>query len=305
MDKSISESVNRRIDDLCRKIIGPVSADSPTYRELRDHLEDKLLAYLGGGEKLSEQDALFLVERHIGEPRAICFALSRTRSIPWEFWRRLAAIVFLTCALQIVFDLWGQVLLRLWIPRHGIELPFPMLYLYFWGPDILSIPLIWLELHRAEKSMSAGRRPWFFRLSPWALAAGTATIFMISVFEPLSGARYVHFPRLLNEELQIIIWTVRVTQFSVALLWIWWFSKAVKRTLASPLSGLIFLIAFALVQPILTSLANQMPFRSVLQFTGMYAKQQVIPPTIAAFGLLLLFQAAERWRPRKADSAAA
>jgi hypothetical protein len=67
MSKNLSPETAGRIRDLCRKISVAHDLDDEIQRELYSHLEDKLLGYLRGEEKITEDDALILVKEHFGE----------------------------------------------------------------------------------------------------------------------------------------------------------------------------------------------------------------------------------------------
>jgi len=64
----ISPQVQERIEALCRQISVAHELDEDIRKELRGHLEDKLLAYLSGEERLTEQDAFILVRERLRNP---------------------------------------------------------------------------------------------------------------------------------------------------------------------------------------------------------------------------------------------
>lgn len=64
----ISPQVQERIDALCRQISVAHELDADIQKELRGHIKDKLLAYLSGEERLTEQDALILVRKQLRDP---------------------------------------------------------------------------------------------------------------------------------------------------------------------------------------------------------------------------------------------
>ena len=66
MDKKLSPETAERIRELCRKISVAHNLDEDIQRELCAHMEDKLLGYLSGAEKLTGEDAFILVREHFG-----------------------------------------------------------------------------------------------------------------------------------------------------------------------------------------------------------------------------------------------
>ena len=70
-----------------RSLAASVTTDEPTRQELVDHLTDKLDAYLTGRQKLSEADAMILVERHFGDAKALRRELGGAAAWPELFIR--------------------------------------------------------------------------------------------------------------------------------------------------------------------------------------------------------------------------
>ena len=71
MIKSISPQIQAEICTLCDQISVDHSLDSEIRDELLGHMEDKLLSYMNGDERLTEQDAFILVREHFGNLAAI------------------------------------------------------------------------------------------------------------------------------------------------------------------------------------------------------------------------------------------
>jgi hypothetical protein len=67
MSDSLSSEASAKLRALCGRITEACELGDDIREELFGHLEDKLLAYLSGEEKLSEQDALILVREHFGD----------------------------------------------------------------------------------------------------------------------------------------------------------------------------------------------------------------------------------------------
>src|SRR5215208_8178646 len=95
-----SPQSGERLKRICREVCVAQQLDDSIERELYAHLEDKLLGYLSGGEKITEDDALLLVEKRFGDPVVVRSLLgevhgaSRATQAGWH--RRLAAIMIAT-----------------------------------------------------------------------------------------------------------------------------------------------------------------------------------------------------------------
>lgn len=66
MSDSLTPETAERLRTLSERITVACELDADIHAELAAHLEDKLLAYLSGAEKLTEADALILVREHFG-----------------------------------------------------------------------------------------------------------------------------------------------------------------------------------------------------------------------------------------------
>lgn len=68
MAEDLSHETAEKIRALCSRISVANSLDQEIQEELYSHLEEKLLAYLSGKEKITEDDAFILVREHFGDP---------------------------------------------------------------------------------------------------------------------------------------------------------------------------------------------------------------------------------------------
>ena len=66
MPDNLTPETAERLHALCERITVACELENDVREELYGHLEDKLLAYLSGAEKLTEDDALILVLEHFG-----------------------------------------------------------------------------------------------------------------------------------------------------------------------------------------------------------------------------------------------
>src|SRR3954469_16078148 len=103
----LSPAAIEQLKDLCARVrvAGPI--DESIERELMGHLQDKALAYLSGQEKITEADALLLVEKHFGDPAIIQSMLrdvhASASASPGAHWaRRLAAILVATSVIDFI-----------------------------------------------------------------------------------------------------------------------------------------------------------------------------------------------------------
>jgi hypothetical protein len=75
MADAFNPAAVEKIHDLCDELAAKHGLDAGTRDELCGHLEDKLLGYLGGNVRVSEDDALILVRAHFGDADRIASQL--------------------------------------------------------------------------------------------------------------------------------------------------------------------------------------------------------------------------------------
>ncbi|CAN5328556.1 hypothetical protein BH09PLA1_BH09PLA1_13390 [soil metagenome] len=106
----LSENLTAKIRELCARICAAeTQGDDAVQRELRAHLEDKAISYQTGEQRLSDEDILLLIERHLGDARELQIMLRRNPATPdsiGAFLRRFAAIVLATTVASIFQQVW-------------------------------------------------------------------------------------------------------------------------------------------------------------------------------------------------------
>ena len=71
MSEQLSYKTHEKINSLCIQISVAHNLDDDIREELRTHMEDKMLGYLKGDEKITEDDAFILVRKHFGKPSQV------------------------------------------------------------------------------------------------------------------------------------------------------------------------------------------------------------------------------------------
>lgn len=94
MPDHLTPETAERIRALCRKISVAHDLDEEIQAELFSHMEDKLLGYLSGEEKVTEEDALILVREHFGDPAVLKGLLRETHAVEFgiSLLRKLGAV---------------------------------------------------------------------------------------------------------------------------------------------------------------------------------------------------------------------
>src|SRR5665647_2208639 len=112
MAEQMSAAAALRVKALCAKVAVAHSLDEQIRRELAGHMEDELLAYLTGRQRLSEDDALILVEKHFGDPAVVRGLFRNVHRVDSDvsMIRRLLGVAAVSGAAAVVTSLtWGAI----------------------------------------------------------------------------------------------------------------------------------------------------------------------------------------------------
>lgn len=188
MDKKLDAAVRERMRCLCRQISVAHGLDEEIRAELYTHMEDKLLGYLSGKEKITEDDAFILVQKHFGDPGIIKELFQGAHAIEAHvgFLRRLGVVA----AASLLSGIIGMFLFVLMIkispavlsPSRFSILPVAIqAFIAVILPEaILSwIPAIFMlgVLYHWKKRLINGYRPMFF-----STRAGNFAILMLCLY---------------------------------------------------------------------------------------------------------------------------
>jgi hypothetical protein len=179
--------------------------DANACAELRSRMETNLLAYLSGEEKLTEEDAFFLVREHFGDPeviRAMLLNVHRAEAVT-SLVRRIAAVLVLTLAaglagycLQLIFRIGSLVafgsagMFRHWKESVGI---------------LCEAALFTVVLVHWRKRTDREEKPWFQTAGPLAFVLIIAALLCLDTLIPflvcLDPAHLLNIPRYMLSEL--------------------------------------------------------------------------------------------------------
>ena len=174
------EAAVEKIRALCKELADRRGVSAETRDELCGHMEDKLMGYLKGEERVSVEDALVLVRAHFGDVEQVGQELARGGSGAGErFWSyrfnherlylALLVIAGVATALSIPLGLFVYTMRQLGLgdPRMpGGHVP---AWFLPWGSLISAgyIGLILVTLTARQLNPAAGRR--LTRVLNWAL----------------------------------------------------------------------------------------------------------------------------------------
>ncbi|MBN1295024.1 MAG: hypothetical protein JXB48_24525, partial [Candidatus Latescibacteria bacterium] len=181
-DRTISTETQESIRSFCRKVTVAYDLNEDIQEELCGHIEDKLLSYLNGEEKLSEQDGLVLVREHFGKPEHIRNLLEEVHGAQAKgsLGRRIGAVVVTTIGVElllpVVNDLHWFFELNKW---HFLSS-------YITEVGMLSIPvLLWFILSRWQTHSNSEKPVWFQRISIAKYVMILAVFVALQAFSPI------------------------------------------------------------------------------------------------------------------------
>jgi hypothetical protein len=148
-----------RIESLAQRVRVSPQHDEEVRRELVSHLQDQLQGYLSGQQKVSEPDALLLVERHFGDTAAVAAGLQDVHAPAQGWLRRLAGVTIVTAISHVPW-----IAMYLWLGSDK------MLGSYMKSSNgdsfqllLLCVLIAWGVLYRWNRLEDRGRAPWFAR----------------------------------------------------------------------------------------------------------------------------------------------
>ena len=169
MSENISPETAEHIRALCRQISVAHNLDEEIQRELYSHMEDKLLGYLSGAEKVTEEDAFILVREHFGDPEVIRGLLQKTHAVEvrvgmWKMiWSFLLAIWFISLFQYILQGIFLFVFINITPSIHKSDSVRVFMKLLLAGTEIASILFLWYILLQWRREIERGYQTWITR----------------------------------------------------------------------------------------------------------------------------------------------
>jgi len=240
MNNPLNDDTQQKARDLARKITVAHDLDPEIQEELYGHIEDKLLAYKSGEERISDEDAFILVREHFGDAKVLrsMFAEVHEAAATLTLGRLIGAACVITLAVAWLCKLLALPFqgLALYLIEHGATsgavMPPVAFLLYHAMVPVLPIGVALAFVHW-RKRLEAGKRPWFYRWSKWDFLRCGTLLFAAIPFTPSFDLVPFHVlsPELAafeatNMQAAIAAWII---QCSVCVAWLWWCGAELRR----------------------------------------------------------------------------
>lgn len=162
----------QRIRALCHELSVRYRLDEQTRDELCGHLEDKLMGYLSGDVRITEEDALLLVRSHFGDAERIAWRLGRRSplGVYRGTWDRLRLVIAVSAGILTLAAVGIWALLN-----SGNYLKTGSLAMYG-GMTLVAVTFVELPLYIASRVNPGSCQDRLIAL--WMLMAGIALQFM-------------------------------------------------------------------------------------------------------------------------------
>ncbi len=249
MDPStpLSPEIVAKIDALAKQISVAEHLDAEIQAELRGHVEDKVRGYLSGEVRVSEGDAMILAKAHFGDAQVVKAMFQGVHRVEHatSLGRKLVAAFVATQIVSAVLAV-VDVLFRKLFGYHiavlqGAHAIYPQAPYHSAtaGILVLEAALLWAIFFYWRWRQSRGRRMWFERWNPVALAAvvlGVVVGLLSLDWGIHQSSWYISYQLMptLTYKMVVISWVWEcVSRGTQAALWIWWCDGAprTRRTL--------------------------------------------------------------------------
>ncbi len=234
MPEKLTPEAEERIRSLCCNISVAHNLDEEIQRELFSHMEDKLLGYLSGEEKVTEEDAMILVREHLGNPAVIQGLFEEAHGMETRagLFRRIGAVTVASLASAGVVEL---ILLFIGIISDNNIRGAAAQYAIAWGHLLLPIFLLWGVLLFWRQTVSNVGKTWFYQLNPYLFSGIMVSLMFILVFirykfsflpsPPMDRLEWLQVLRIVSND----FWPMVTPIFLQSMLWLWWFDSTPRK----------------------------------------------------------------------------
>ncbi|MFC1489652.1 permease prefix domain 1-containing protein [Candidatus Latescibacterota bacterium] len=227
MHSELSEEIRDRIKLLCDTISVSHHLNEEIREELRDHITDKMEAYLYGEEVLSEDDAFVLVREQFGDPDVIRSMYESAEPVAayGNMLRRIGAATVATILFLIlggyVFELLFASLAKL---TSNSLVPDKFIYAI---PKTLSqivgMLLFGTVLSHWRGKIKRGEQPWFLSIKPlWFIGLIFSSILVMIII--IHSSYQLHMPYNF-----FTLYTLLASIMFHCILWLMWIDNNSKR----------------------------------------------------------------------------
>jgi hypothetical protein len=173
MADSLDEKIQEKIQAVCKEISVAHHLDNEIQCELRGHMEDKVLAFLNGEERMTVEDALILTRAHFGDPVVLKGLMQQVHGVESRdsLTRRIVGALCASTFLSLAFLLVGRYV-EMTLSWGGLSIVQRTFVEYAGG-----LALLWLCLFYWQRRLDAGKPPWFVRWEASKMAVCLMTLF--------------------------------------------------------------------------------------------------------------------------------
>ncbi|HDY88829.1 MAG TPA: hypothetical protein ENH82_12050 [bacterium] len=196
MSEKLSPETHDNIEHLCKQISVAHNLDDEIREELRTHMEDKILCYLDGDEKLTGDDAFILVREHFGDPAVVKALYQDVEAVASQvsLFRRIGAIMAASISVGIFYSVlliilkiidnllkagstFGERSTAVYVSRFFI-------FVFIGCLSIFSMIVLRRILLTWRKRIDTGCQPWFLTVKPLTFIFIIGVLLLINTLLP-------------------------------------------------------------------------------------------------------------------------
>ncbi len=230
MNTPLNDDTQQKARELARKITVAHDLDPEIQEELYGHIEDKLLAYKSGEERVSDEDAFILVREHFGDAKVIRGLMQEVHAdaARYDLVRAFIWIEITMFAAKALAKGAGAILsVVFWLglpPGKRTEFM-----------SMFTLPIPWLQLVGVFLLLVWWRRngasPWFLRWPLWRMGLALPVLLLLVWAVPFVGFAAksgAMFENAEGRDLEFIVLSAMfsadrwVFPFFLCAIWLWW-----------------------------------------------------------------------------------
>ena len=227
MNTPLNDDTQQKARDLARKITVAHDLDPEIQEELYGHIEDKLLAYKRGEERILDEDAFILVREHFGDAKVIRGLMQDVHAdaVEASLARRLLALAIATSGFYVISGVTSAII-RETAARTLISDGAQISLLKWWLVSNWDIPILFLGLcyllYRWKHSTQTSGVPWYCRWSISRMVSATLLLGAMRWAMPYVAGPNGNLVAVSPYEPIVIGFGNNVPLIGLCALWLWW-----------------------------------------------------------------------------------
>ena len=228
MNTPLNDDTQQKARELARKITVAQDLDPEIQEELYGHIEDKLLAYKNGEERISDEDAFILVREHFGNAKELKAMLQdvHVEAVQVTLVRRVLALVLVLLVAGWVSASLNALANMVSIPFFSSNgLPSSFHFQLFVSYPLRAFMLVGTfgVLYRWKRRMLTGNAPWICRWPLLRMVQWIVILLVLRAVMPHFSFSSPTSPNPISPVLMGLLYGYgTIDLVGRCVLWLWW-----------------------------------------------------------------------------------